>query len=176
MLGFFCLMGVLGRWPCDDLAPIRDLPRAPKSGIVPAKAELDHQGANPIGPNTRASVMIRLSVALVAILGLAACGGGSRYSGNGYRTPVVLFATGPIQQACQSQGRKAASRARCGCVQAVADRSLSSSEQRRGASYFKDPHRLQEVRQNQENNASNRRFWAAWKAFGQQAEQLCAAT
>lgn len=52
--------------------------------------------------------------------------------------------------------------------------SLSPSEQRRGASFFKDPHRLQEVRQS--DNAANERFWAAWKAYGQRAAQLCAET
>lgn len=116
--------------------------------------------------------MIRLSLALGALLALGACGGGSSYASRGYQAPV-LYATGPIQKACQAQGRKQASRARCGCVQAVADRELSASEQRRGARYFKDPHALQQVRQNQDNNASNKRFWAAWKAYGQRAAQVC---
>lgn len=120
--------------------------------------------------------MIRIGIALLALVGLAACGGGTRYaSGNaGYATPSVLFATGPIQQACQKGGRKAASRARCGCIQAVADRSLSASDQRRGASYFNNPHRLQEVRQS--GNQSDARFWRIWKAYGQQATELCKGT
>lgn len=120
--------------------------------------------------------MIRLSLALFALFGLAACGGGSRYASDsrGYAPPVVMFASGPIQKACQAQGRKAATRARCGCVQAVANQSLSGSDQRRGASYFKDPHKLQVIRQS--NNASNERFWRDWKAFGERAEQLCSAT
>ncbi len=114
--------------------------------------------------------MIRLSLALVALLGLVACGGGSS---SGKRGQSVQFASGPIQKACQAQGRKAASRARCGCVQAVANRELSASDQRRGAKYFKNPHALQQVRQNQDSNAGNKRFWAAWKAFGQRAAQVC---
>ncbi len=118
--------------------------------------------------------MIRLSVALGALLALAACGGGNRLAtSNQFNNPVVQFATGPIQKACQAQGRKQASRARCGCVQAVADRELSASDQRRGARYFRDPHKLQQVRQNQDGNASNRRFWAAWKSYGQKAARVC---
>ncbi len=131
--------------------------------------------------------MIRTTLVMVSVLALAACGGGSRYSSanatsGGYTyspAPSVdgeivplPFATGPIFSACQAGGRKAASRARCGCVQAVADQQLSSSDQRRGASYFKDPHRLQEVRQS--DNASNERFWKARKAYGQQAAEICA--
>jgi hypothetical protein len=118
--------------------------------------------------------MIRISLALVAVLALASCGGGTQYANS--RAPVVQFATGPIQKACQAQGRKAASRARCGCVQAVADQQLSSADQRRGARYFKNPHALQEVRQNQSSNASNKRFWAAWKAYGQTAAAMCSGT
>jgi hypothetical protein len=131
--------------------------------------------------------MFRISLALIAMLSLAACGGGNRnvpddapvrvdLGGLGLgiegETPAVLpFATGPIQKACQADGRKAASRARCGCVQAVADRELSSADQRRGAGYFKNPGKLQEVRQS--DNAGNERFWRAWKAFGQSAAAVC---
>ena len=120
--------------------------------------------------------MKRFSLALCALVGLAACGGGSQYSSasRGYAPPVVMFATGPIQKACQAQGRKAATRGRCGCVQAVANQSLSAGDQRRGASYFKDPHKLQEVRQS--SNPGNERFWRDWKAYGERAEQLCSGT
>ncbi|APE44544.1 hypothetical protein BOO69_14835 [Sulfitobacter alexandrii] len=126
--------------------------------------------------------MIRIGVAIVAVLGLAACGGGSRYSssnaaayGGGYAAvPVVPFASGPIQKACEADGRKEASRTRCGCVQAVADQSLSARDQRRGAKMFRDPHQLQEIRQS--DNANNERFWKAWKEFGQNAAAVCAQT
>lgn len=127
-------------------------------------------------------MMIRIGVALVAVLGLSACGGGSRYSSSnaagyggayGYSPAAVVvpFASGPIQKACQSGGRKAASRTRCGCVQAIADQSLSAADQRRGAKMFNDPHQLQVIRQS--DNASNERFWRAWKEFGQNAAAAC---
>lgn len=118
--------------------------------------------------------MIKTTVVLVAALGLAACGG-SRYSSSnasgGYNAPSVKFASGPLQKACQASDRKARSRVRCGCIQAVADQSLSGADQRRGAKFFKDPGKLQDVRQS--DNASNERFWKVWKAYGQTAAAVC---
>lgn len=116
--------------------------------------------------------MIRLTVVLIATLGVAACGS-SRSSGPSYSAPT-LYATGPIQQACQRAGRKASSRARCGCIQAVANRELSARDQRRGAGYFSNQHALQEVRQS--DNPGNERFWKAWKAYGQRAASVCKGT
>lgn len=113
--------------------------------------------------------MVRFGIVFVASLSLAACGG-SRSAPN---APAVAFATGPIQQACQAQGRKQASSARCGCIQAVADWTLSDRDQRRGAGYFSDPHALQQVRQDQDSNPSNKRFWAVWKEYGQQSAEFC---
>lgn len=89
-------------------------------------------------------------------------------------TPVVRFATGPIYDACRGSAREGASRERCGCVQWVADRQLTSQQQRRGAKYFTDQHDLQEVRQS--DDRSNAEFWEAWKAFGDQAGDLCQGT
>jgi hypothetical protein len=90
--------------------------------------------------------------------------------------PVLRFSTGPIYQACQSSGRKAASRERCGCVQWVADRELTAAQQRRGAGYFSDQHALQEVRQSSERIRDNGEFWQAWKAFGNSAAAQCNGT
>ncbi len=121
--------------------------------------------------------MIRIVIASVALVSLAACGG-SRNSGGtynrGYNPQPILFATGPIQKACLASDRKAATKARCGCVQAVADQSLSSSEQRRGAQIFRDPHQAQEIRQS--DNSGNERFWLTWKAFGENAAAACSNT
>ncbi|WP_370400235.1 hypothetical protein [Sulfitobacter sp. JB4-11] len=117
--------------------------------------------------------MIRMTIAIVALAGLTACGGGNStpIPRGGFTPSPYLFANGPLQQACQADGRKAASRARCGCVQAVADRSLSAGDQRRGASLWTNPARLQEIRQS--DSAGNERFWKEWKAFGQEAARLC---
>ncbi|MBY5935338.1 hypothetical protein KUV51_20190 [Tateyamaria omphalii] len=107
-----------------------------------------------------------------AMLGLSACGGGSSYSSTrAVPQNAVLFATGPIYSACRSGGRSQASRARCGCVQAVANQSLTSSEQRRGAGFFSDPQQAQVVRQS--DRASDERFWTRWKAYGDSAARQC---
>lgn len=84
---------------------------------------------------------------------------------------VALFATGPIYTACKAAGRKAATKARCGCIQAVADKELSKSQQRRGAGYFDNQHKLQQVRQS--DSSTNEAFWTAWKAYGKSAARQC---
>jgi len=84
------------------------------------------------------------------------------------------FATGPIYAACRAAGRKNATEARCGCVQWVADRELSSSDQRRGARYFSQQHALQEVRMS--DRPSDEVFWDTWKAYGQSATRYCSGT
>lgn len=116
---------------------------------------------------------MRVTIAVLALAGLAACGGSNStpIPREGFAPSPFLFAKGPLQQACQADGRKAASRARCGCVQAVADRELSAGDQRRGASLWTDPGRLQEIRQS--DNAANERFWQAWKGFAGRAAELC---
>jgi hypothetical protein len=131
--------------------------------------------------------MVRIIGALSILTLVAACGGGTRYSSSNANSqrysntsnasysqgarPKVLFASGPIATACRAAGRKQASRARCGCVQAVANRSLTSSEQRRGAAFFSDPHKAQVTRQS--DNPANEKFWKKWKAYGVQASKQC---
>ncbi|MEH6674813.1 MAG: hypothetical protein V7666_10435 [Sulfitobacter sp.] len=119
--------------------------------------------------------MVRLFTIFCVVGTLAACGGPRGYNpSGGPGRGAVLFATGPINSACLQSGRKQASVARCGCIQAVADRELSSSDQRRGARVFDDPHTLQEARQS--DSKSDNDFWAVWKAYGQTASTLCSAT
>ena len=118
--------------------------------------------------------MVR-TIAFIGLLALGACG--ASQSSNKVTSAAsglnasLLFAQGPISRACMSAGRAQASRARCGCVQAVADQSLSGSDQRRGAKFFDDPHRAQETRQS--DNPGNEAFWLRWKAFGERAGRLC---
>ena len=122
--------------------------------------------------------MLRIIITLSMVGLLASCGGNrssSKSSGGqrGYSlTPSkpVLFATGPIASACIAADRKAASRARCGCVQAVANRNLNSSEQARGVSFIKDPQKAQDTRQ---AGGSGTRFFKKWSAYGTEAERLC---
>jgi hypothetical protein len=69
-------------------------------------------------------------------------------------------------------GRKASSRALCGCVQAAADLSLSGSDQRRGAKFFTDSQAIQEMQLS--DSRSNEAYWKRWKAFSELAETMCA--
>ena len=87
--------------------------------------------------------------------------------------PVRRYARGEIYTACRGAGRKEATDQRCGCVQWVANQTLSPAQQVRGAGYFSDQQGLQDTRQS--DGAANERFWAAWKEFGQQAGGQCQA-
>lgn len=118
--------------------------------------------------------MVRLSIMICALGAFTACGGPRGYNpSGGYGGGAVLFATGPINSACLSAGRKQATRARCGCIQAVADRELSAADQRRGVRVFNDPHTLQEARQSDRD--SDNAFWSRWKEYGNTASTLCSA-
>ncbi|WP_299689378.1 hypothetical protein [uncultured Tateyamaria sp.] len=116
--------------------------------------------------------MKSFSLLIVAALVLSACSG-SRNTVTRVAVPATntLFATGPIYSACRSSGRDAANRSRCGCVQAVANRELDASDQRRGAGFFGDPHQAQVVRQS--DRSIDERFWLRWKDYSQTAARLC---
>jgi hypothetical protein len=103
-------------------------------------------------------------LAIVAVAALAACGGG----GGGSRS---ADATGPIARACNASDRDAANRRSCACIQQVANMSLSGADQRRGARFFADPDRAQDVRLS--DTQANDAFWERWTAFGQRAEASC---
>jgi hypothetical protein len=71
-----------------------------------------------------------------------------------------------------SSGRSAANRQLCGCIQQVADRTLTGADQRKAAKFFSDPHQAQEVRQS--DHAAHEAFWRRYKNFGATAEAMCA--
>jgi hypothetical protein len=84
---------------------------------------------------------------------------------------VARFASGPILTACSRQPRTAATRARCGCVQAAADLTLTAQEQRRATQYFNNPDSLQEMKLS--DSPANERLWSRWARFAETAEALC---
>ena len=86
-------------------------------------------------------------------------------------TGPAAFA-GPIEAACVRSDRTAANSALCGCIQQVADMTLSRSDQRRAAKFFADAERAQEVRMSK-SDADNA-FWARYKNFATTAEAYCA--
>ena len=108
-------------------------------------------------------------VLLGLVLGLAACGGPGRFAGGpGGVRPV---ASGPISDACLSSGRKSRSPALCGCVQAVANDTLSRSDQRRATGFYDDLQSAQDTRQSQ--RGADRQFWSAYTAYAERAERVC---
>lgn len=133
---------------------------------------------------------------LVVITALAGCGGVNKFKREGSRgiprsapvlitpapagttaaitpvEPVALpFARGPIHSACLASDRKARSRERCGCIQAVADRTLSSSQQKVAVSFYSDPQKAQDMRQS--DRPVHESFWLDYKAYGETAERIC---
>ncbi|MFV0384016.1 MAG: hypothetical protein ACK5L9_16405, partial [Paracoccus sp. (in: a-proteobacteria)] len=58
-----------------------------------------------------------------------------------------------------------------GCIQQVANQTLSRSDQRRAASFFKEPHKAQEVRMSR--TSADNAFWARYKQFASSAEAYC---
>ena len=84
---------------------------------------------------------------------------------------VSSAVAGPIENACMSSSRSA-QRSLCGCIQQVADMTLTGGDQRRAASFFKDPERAQKVKMSKRNGDDA--FWDRYKAFGEQAEAYCA--
>ncbi|WP_460273998.1 hypothetical protein [Celeribacter sp. ULVN23_4] len=85
-------------------------------------------------------------------------------------SPISAHA-GAIERACMSSDRAANNSALCGCIQDVADLTLSNSDQRQAAKFFKDPQKAQDIRQS--DNRSHEEFWLRYKAFGQTAAKYC---
>lgn len=78
---------------------------------------------------------------------------------------------GPIERACLSSSRAAGNQALCGCVQKVADITLSGADQRLAAQFFTNPDKAEQVRM--QSSASANAFWQRYTVFGQQAELAC---
>ena len=78
---------------------------------------------------------------------------------------------GPIERACMASDR-GGNRALCGCIQQAADMTLTGSDQRRAAKFFKDPEAAHAtwISQTKADDA----FWERYKSFGQTAEAYCA--
>ncbi len=85
--------------------------------------------------------------------------------------PAIVSA-GPIENACLRSDRQQATRAMCRCIGSVAQRTLTRSEQRRAARFFRDPQLAQDVRMSKSDR--DNAFWARYRAFGAAAEQACA--
>lgn len=78
---------------------------------------------------------------------------------------------GNIERACMRSDRDAANRNLCGCIQDVADATLSRKDQTLAAKFFKNPAMAQEIRQS--DRRSHEVFWEKYKAFGETAKTYC---
>lgn len=78
---------------------------------------------------------------------------------------------GPIDNACIRSERGARSPQLCGCIQQVADMTLSRGDQRRAAGFFRNAQQAQDVRMSK-SDADNQ-FWARYKTFAATAEAYC---
>jgi hypothetical protein len=79
---------------------------------------------------------------------------------------------GPVEKACLKSGSDTASPELCGCIQQVADLTLSGADQKLAASFIRDPDKAQEIRTS--DNAKHEEFWLRYKSFGESAEAVCA--
>ena len=89
--------------------------------------------------------------------------------------PVLMMApqasANVIETACRQLDTASATAARCRCVGEVATQSLTKSDQRKVATWFKDPHQAQVVRQSDKRR--DEKLWARYKAFGDAAARSC---
>jgi len=82
------------------------------------------------------------------------------------------IAAGAIESACLSSGRASATRALCDCIDRVADQTLTRSDQRQAARFFRDPQRAQDVRMSKSDRDNE--FWDRYRNFASTAEARCA--
>ncbi len=109
-------------------------------------------------------------VLLGMVVVLAGCGGSPQRSASSIARSAPV-ASGPISRACLQSNRETRSPRLCGCVQAAANQTLSQAQQRRAVAFYTDPHLAQVIRQS--DRAVDKRFWEAYVAYGERAEQLC---
>ncbi|RMC36539.1 hypothetical protein [Paracoccus alkanivorans] len=84
-------------------------------------------------------------------------------------TPLAM--AGPIDSACVRSDRAQGNTPLCGCIQQVADQTLSRSDQRRAARFFRDPHEAQEARTS--DSSSDSAFWSRYTNFANTAAAYC---
>lgn len=80
---------------------------------------------------------------------------------------------GTIERAC-IQSNRSGTRSLCGCIQDVADITLSRSDQRKAARFFENPQRAQDVRMSDRRSDEN--FWDRYQEFGNAARAYCASS
>lgn len=113
---------------------------------------------------------MRVLASVMVLALVAGCGGGARMD-RGDAGMVTRFSTGPISRACLSSDRKARNSRLCGCIQTVANSSLSGADQRKAARFFRDPQRAMDVKMSK--TTSDDAFWDRYEVFASRSEQSC---
>jgi len=86
-------------------------------------------------------------------------------------TGSVPASANPIERACNQSDRDAANRSLCRCIGFAAEQTLSYSEMRVGARFFRDPQRAVDVQLS--DSRRNEAFWSNWRRFSDTASQMC---
>jgi hypothetical protein len=102
---------------------------------------------------------MRKTFIAVALCGLALVG------------PAPAVQASAIETACVRSDRAAGNRGLCRCIQQMADRHLTRSDQRQAARFFRDPDRAQQIRVSRDSR--DRAFWERYRAFADAAEATC---
>ncbi|MGP1358075.1 hypothetical protein [Roseicyclus sp.] len=77
----------------------------------------------------------------------------------------------PIERACLQSDRPGVTREICRCIGDAANMTLTGSDMREGARFFRDPGRAEQVQLS--DTRRNDDFWRRWQRFGETAEALC---
>jgi len=99
---------------------------------------------------------MRFILILTSLIALSSCG--ARVSG-------------AMANACLDADRSAANARLCSCIQDVANRNLSGSDERRIVAFFDDPEKAQATKLSQ--TRANDAFWDRYRAFTRAAENSC---
>ncbi len=78
---------------------------------------------------------------------------------------------GTINRACLQSERKNVTPALCQCIEGVAKRTLSRSERRTAAKFFRDPDRAQEMRFS--DRPQDDAFWERYELFSKRVAASC---
>lgn len=113
---------------------------------------------------------MRVFAAMLVAVVVAGCGGGRVDRSDG--ALVTRFSTGPISKACMASDRKARNTRLCGCIQTVANQTMSGGDQRKASRFFRDPQRAMDVKMSK--TASDDAFWERYLIFAARSEQSCA--
>lgn len=113
--------------------------------------------------------IMRVIVLFGILLALAACGGSNRSDVRG--APTRGFATGEISRACIAADRDRASPQLCGCIQSVANQTLSQRDRSRVATFFADPEVAHATKIS--DTRADDAFWDRYRNFIDASRGIC---